>query len=326
MSVYRSRVIGLVLIALALATVAFSSQLWPRPIAGIAVAVPVPGPPTVGECVPNSGTTPWNPEGAGVHQPGTHPYLYPRLGVSVCDGIRYGEVTAVIAEPSTAVVTVGADGTITAVTDSNTDSCTLAALRYVGSPTGGQQPQRALSFWYVVPAIDAVASRPSVRQAAAGQHWLACIIFLQQDTYGGVGDLPPSYDSSLRSALQTGVYRDQLGNCFADIDANSSIPTVCGDPHRAETFGFGTTGHTPVGRAGLSRSCSQLISGLTRLPDITARGALAVQLQVTGSDGHLVTGAQIPANSDAVCSINATGGRKLAGSLLAIGTRPIPWT
>lgn len=66
----------------------------------------------------------------------------------------------------------------------------VAALQYVGSPTGGPRLEQALSFWYVVPAITSVPSRPSVRQEPAGQHWLACIIYLRQDTHGGVGDLP----------------------------------------------------------------------------------------------------------------------------------------
>lgn len=49
---------------------------------------------------------------------------------------------------------------------------------------------------------------------------------------------------SLRSALttMTGYDRDQLSNCVADADFNASVSTVCLDPHRAETFGFGTTG------------------------------------------------------------------------------------
>lgn len=110
-----------------------------------------------------------------------------------CAGVRYGEVAAVIADPSKATVTVGADGTITAVIDTNSEICTLAALRYVGWAIGGPRLEGTLSFWNVAPAVDSVPSRPSVRQAAAGQHWLACIVFLRQDTFGGVGQVPPSY-------------------------------------------------------------------------------------------------------------------------------------
>lgn len=324
--VHRSRVVGLVLIALVLSTVAFSSQLRPQVVAGVAVAVPVSGPPAVGACVPESGSTTWNPEGTAVQQPGTHAYLYPQLGVGACAGVRYGEVAAVIADPSKATVTVGVDGTITAVTDSNSDLCTLAALKYVGWATGGRGPEGTLTFWHMAPAVDSVPSRPSVRQEAAGQNWLACIVFLRQDTFGGVGQVPPSYDSSLRNALMTGYDRDQLGNCVADADFNATVSTVCRDPHRAETFGFGTTGPAASSRAVLIRSCTELITQLTRLPDITAAGALAVELQVSDSTGKFVATDQIPPGSDAVCGINATAGRKLTGSLIAKGAHPIKWT
>ena len=324
--VYRSRIIGLVLIAVVLCTVAFSPQLRPQAVPGEAVAVPVPGPPAVGLCVPKTGTTPWNPEAAGLDQSGTHRYVYPQLVISQCVGARYGEVAAVIAHPTRPAVTVGADGTITALTDSNMDDCSLAALTYIGSPSGGPRLERTLSFWYVLPSVDSVASRPSVLQEAAGQHWLACIVFLQQNPdSGGRGDLPPSYRLSLRDALATGYDHDQLGTCDTDVDVNDSVPTVCSAPHRVETFGVGSTGKTVISRARLSASCSRLISRLTRLSDITAHGALAVQLQITDSNGGAVTAAHIPANSQAVCGINATAGRRLAGSLLAIGAHPIPW-
>jgi hypothetical protein len=154
---------------------------------------------------------------------------------------------------------------------------------------------------------------------------LACIVFLHQDPDSGGGDLPASYGLSLRHALTTGYDRDQLGVCVADVDVNDIVPTVCGDSHRAELFGVGSTGKAAVDRAQLTESCGRLISRLTRLPDITAGGALAVQLQITDGNGGSVTAAQIPANSQAVCGINAAAGRKLAGSLLAIGAHPIPW-
>lgn len=324
--VHRSRVVGLVLIALVLSTVAFSSQLRPQLVAGVAQAAPVSGPPAVGACVPQSGTMTWNPEGTAVQQPGSHAYLYPQLDVGPCAGVRYGEVASVIADPSKATVTVGVDGTITAVTDSNSEVCRQAALRYVGWAIGGSRLEGTLSFWNVAPAVDSVPSRASARQEAVGQHWLACIVYLRQDTFGGVGQVPPSYDSSLRSALLTGYDRDQLGNCVADADFNASVSTVCRDPHRAETFGFGTTGPSSSSRAVLIRSCTELITRLTRLPDISAAGTLAVELQVSDSTGQLVATDQIPPGSDAVCGLNATGGRQLAGSLIANGAQPIRWT
>jgi hypothetical protein len=250
--------------------------------------------------------------------------MYPQLVISPCRGVRYGEVAAVILDPSRPTVTLGADGTITALTDSNMDNCSMAALTYIGSPSGGPRLQRALSFWYVLPATDSVASRPSARQEAAGQHWLACIVFLRQNPDGD-GELPPPYGSALRDALRTGYDRDSLGTCVADVGLDDRVSTGCSDPHLAEIFGVGSTGKAAVSRAQLSKSCGRLISLLTRLSDITAGGALAIQLQVTDSDGELVTAPQIPADSEVVCGINATAGRKLVGSLLAIGTHQIPW-
>ena len=80
-----------------------------------------------------------------------------------------------------------------------------------------------------------------------------------------------------------------------------------------------------MSRAVLDQACRLLICQLTRLPGITAGGALAVQPQITNSVGQLITTIEIPANDGVVCSLHAAGGRELTGSLLAIGAHPIPW-
>ena len=180
------------------------------------------------------------------------------------------------------------------------------------------------TIWYPIPMIGTATSMPSVRQQATGQRWLACITYPENSADGTMTDPPGPYDSRLQGALVTGAARDQLGSCLTGIDLIQGNSTGCLDVHRGEVFGYGYTGDEPVSRTELQRTCQEVITELTRLPDITAGGDLVVQMEVTDDDGRLVTDARIPARSNAVCGLRSTV-KKLHGSLLAIGHNPIPW-
>jgi hypothetical protein len=286
----------------------------------------VTGPPAIGDCVLYSGSAPWNPLDTtpDVAVAGTSSYSYPSLRISRCTGTRYGEVVAIISRPVKPVVTVSADGGTT-VADPNLDRCQVAAWRYIGVAA---VPTPMFTFWYPAPMTGTAASMPSAQQQAAGQDWLACITFPQRgaNADGVTTDPPEAYDSRLQGALLTGADRDLLGSCMTGIDLTTSDSAGCAQAHQSEMFGYGSIDDKPLSRAELQHTCREVVAQLTRLPDITAGGALAVQLQITANnDGHVIRAAHLPAASSAVCGLNTTGHGHLHGSLLALGHNPIPW-
>lgn len=318
---------GMLVIGVALLVMAVVPALNPSAVRGTAVAAPVPGPPSVGDCVRYSGSEPWNPHDPTPDLTGSTLNPYPTLQIDRCAGSRYGEVVALIADPVKRVVTANADGS-GSVFDPNLNTCRSAALPYMGLPAADHAGSlQILTYWYPTPVLGLgmAASTPSLRQISAGQHWLACIGFPQGDIASAWTDPPSRYDTPLRGAILTGADRDDLGSCVIDVDPVQSQPTSCTDLHRGEIFGDGFTGNQSVSRAELERTCQGLIAELTRLPDITAGGALAVQLMVTGSDHQPVTAALEPAASEAVCGLETTGHRQLSASLLARGRTAIPW-
>ena len=321
----RAGLAGVLVLAVAVLAVVVAPNLSPRAITGIHVSVEVPGPPAIGDCVLYSGSSPWNPRATtpDVAVAGTSSYSYPRLRVGPCTGTRYGEVVAIIPHPVKPVVTVSADGGTTVV-DPNVDRCQLAARRYIGAAA---VPTPMFTFWSPIPMTGTAASMPSVRQQAAGQHWLACITFpLRGANADGVATDPPgAYVSRLQGALLTGADRDLLGSCVTGIDLVTSDAVGCAGTHQGEMFGYGSI-EKPASRAELQHTCREVIAKLTRLPDITAGGALAVQLRITAdNDSQVIRAAQVPADASAVCGLNTTGHGHLHGSLLALGRNPIPW-
>jgi hypothetical protein len=256
---------------------------------------------------------------------GTRSYSYPRLEIRRCSGTRFGEVVAIIPHPVKPSITVSEDGGISEVTDPNLDICQAAGWQYLGLRSGkpsGRTPMFAI--WYPIPMIGTAASMPSVRQQATGQRWLACITYPESSADGTMSDPPGAYDSRLQGALATGAARNQLGSCTTGIDLIEGRPTGCPDVHRGEAFGYGSTGDKPVNRTELQGTCREVIADLTRLPDITAGGNLAVQMEVTDNEGRLITESRVPGSSNAVCGLTTTA-KALHGSLLAIGHNPIPW-
>jgi len=313
---HRQRV-GLVVIGVAVVLVAVVAGLRPHLVAGAPQATPVPGPPTVGDCVldpllgPQPGTTVTATSG------GTVP-VYPAQQIRPCSRIRYGEIVSVIATPARTVVKD--DGAGRYLDDPNLDSCYPVALQYVGIPT-----QPILRFWQLFLQTTTAMSGPSPRQEAAGQHWAACIVTLRPADASPDPSAVQRYGSSVRGALQTGRQRNQLGNCVPAVDWIDSGAGVCGRPHALEVLAIGDSGEHPVTRSQVELTCQQLVRQLTAIPDPTAGGALSIQLRVQDGSSTAITTAQIPSHSYLGCGVTTTGTRKLGGSLIALGRQPIPW-
>lgn len=313
-------------LCVALTLVVVITGLRPHLVPGAGQAAPVTGPPVVGDCVvdPLPAPTlmsPNVPAGSG----GTVP-VYPAQQIQPCTAARYGEVVAVIGKPGPTVLK-GDDANGRYLDDPNEDSCYTAAFGYLGMTT-----KPLLSYWQTYLLISVAVSRPSLRQHAAGQRWAACIVALPAPDPGpeptSRTPAAPQYVGSIRDALHTGQERDQLGICLTTVDWLSGFTVgACGKPHAVELLASGDSGDRPVPRERIQATCQQMVGQLTAMADPTASGALSAQVHITdrNSSTPIIT-PQIPAHSVLQCGVVATGTRKLAGSLIALGTRPIPWT
>lgn len=287
----------------------------------------MPGPPVVGDCVLDPIGTSWdNPAVAGSALSGAPTtYAYPRLAMKPCQGSRYGEVTALIQTATEPVISISSDGTF--VNDANVETCSPAASEYVGIAMVGTQRAPLDGVWYPSQTVDAAASVPSIRQAAAGQHWLACIVYLgaSAGSQQTVAD-QERYDGPLRGSMSSGQQGNRIGTCAtgSDLTGGTLGLTGCGVVHRSEIFATGGSDARPLSRTNLQASCDRVVAHATGIPNITTAG-FTVQVLAIDSTGAHVTSASIPAGLNLSCGVTAEHERKLDGSLLALGDRPIPW-
>ena len=309
--------VGLIVICSAVLLVAVITGLRPDRVTGVAQATPVAGPPAVGDCVmdplpkPELGATTPVLANSG----GTVP-VYPAQQMQPCTGLRYGEITAVIATPKPTLVT-GDDTNGRFLNDPNEASCSEPAQQYLGITT---QPAQG-SFWQGrILQFNIALSRPSTRQEAAGQRWAACIVTLPASDQASA---PPLYIGSLRDAVHTGRYRDQLGDCISNFDWDGGLIS-CAQLHILEVMGWGDSGDHPVTGEQVESSCQQLVHQLTAMPDPTAGGALSIQIGVREGNRIAIHPSQVAAHSAISCGVT-TGNRELRGSLLGLGRQPIPW-
>lgn len=303
---------GLVVLAAAL-TLAVVPALGPRTVDGAAAAVPVDGPPAIGDCVsepvelyPGYGNTT------------AAAYIYPQLAMAPCTDTRFAEVVMVIADPVQPQVTI--EGSSLTIVDANQTRCETASAAYTGtSATIDVSGTR----WSPVVTVQSSLSRPSPRQKAAGQHWIACLISAPGATYPE--QAPAPYDGTLRDAVTTGNARDRTGACPDGTDLDTGFAQgSCTRPHTGQLLATAAlAGDTP--RAQLVQSCAAVSRRLIGLPDPTAQGALTTLLQV-GPQPGTTTEDPVPAGRSVRCGVSAAGERTLSGGLIGLGTRPLPWT
>jgi hypothetical protein len=227
--------------------------------------------------------------------------------------------------PAEPVMGVGSDGTF--ANDPAVDTCAPSASRYIGLAMTGSQRAPLPGGWYPSQTVEAAAAIPSQRQAASGQHWLACIAYLGASPVNSLAVADQErYDGSLRDALSTGHQRNRIGTCAtgADLTGGEEGLVGCAHAHRSELFAAGGSGTDIVKRADLQQSCDQVAHRLTGIPDLLTAG-FTVEVQAIASSGVPITAASIPAGVNVSCGVTARNGRQLNGSLLALGRQPIPW-
>ena len=315
------RALGSVLIGCVLATLVVVAAVQPHRVAGTAVATPVSGPPTVGDCVldplPDAAV-----DCAVVNAPmrAADP-AYPQLRrVEPCAGNRYGEVLAVIDRPARLAVR-GNDAEGRYLDDPNWDSCSQTMLRYLGVPADLMS-----GVWRGGVMTTVALFAPTSRQQAAGQHWASCVVTPRAVDPVSPTASPAPYRGTLRDAYRSGNERNRLGYCSPSTDAGAGLELLpCTAPHRLELFAYGDSGGRTASRHQFQTSCGQLVRSVTGVDIAGAGSQLAPTINIIDSQDHLVTGDTVRPHSSLVCAVASTGGRQLGGSLLALGRTPIPW-
>lgn len=298
-------------------SVAVVPALRPTLIDGVATAVPIPGLPSVGDCVTEP--IPYSSLWISLHNPPTDgTVVYPALTIEPCDGPRYGEVVAVI--PAPVVVTVQVDGQNWSVNDRNRDTCWSASASYLGIPGGTADLQ-----WVPLVSAPSLVSQPLPRQHAAGQNWLACLTYVQSGDTVDPGTTVAPYTGTLRDAATTGNQTNRLGYCGDDAAALSGGDGGCERPHRYQQLAIAPTGASRVSAASTHTTCTDTANVLVGR-DVTSSGDLEVVVTVADDNGLPVSvDGDVPPNATLHCTIAATGGRLLTGSVIGLGDRPIPW-
>ena len=153
-------------------------------------------------------------------------------------------------------------------------------------------------------------------RSAAGQSWLTCTVF--PATRG-------SYTGRIENAFPGGRLPDIFGVCEdAEHPDISSNPQHCGAPHLVEQLAVGqvidpqvTTG------ADLAPACELVAQRMMQTSDPTFGGELTLFTYpaVVEYDSDAIAGLSTVVS----CLIKATDGRELAGSLINLGDRPLPF-
>lgn len=169
--------------------------------------------------------------------------------------------------------------------------------------------------------VNVITMSPTALQQAFGQHWVVCVV---TPLISG-----SAYTGSVRGVLATGRVPVAFAECTAGLYVlTGSIP--CDQPHPYELF---ASAELPVSfrdQSGLDADCRVIAATATRIPDLTAGGALDVRAVPfhQNADGATVTGlpdGPSDVGAQAVCLIGVTGDRLLRGSLFGLGTAPLPW-
>jgi len=296
---------GLVVLLLALAVAVIIPNLTPKHIAGVASVTPPPLPPAVGDCILETFSTgsEMTPTPKGLQPTYSHPSTGP------CHGTVYGQVSMLITNPTLLVKPDGSER------DPNYNRCPGNG-DYEDLPAGSDAGT-AYGHWNVQLLAGTYLIGPTPRQAAAGQHWAACVIALSQDqTSQARGFAEPI--SQWRHSRQIA---EAVGQCM--LATSSGGGTDCSITHAVEDFGYTTGPFTPD----LATSCRKLVEDLTGMTDSTAGGQLNVEVLSYDANGNQVTTAKQRTQNDTnqVCTVNGGGRSFLKGTLLALGGRPVPF-
>ncbi|MBM9468433.1 hypothetical protein [Nakamurella leprariae] len=153
--------------------------------------------------------------------------------------------------------------------------------------------------WDPAVEIGVLLVGPTAAARSAGERWSACVVAPDR----GRG----APDQRIGARDLTG-----LGVCTA-VGPDGDEPVACSELHTRETLAWlASRGGTPTDEQ-LLTSCRERIAQRTRMADPTADGALRIAVEPP-------TGRAL-----ADCSVTVTGDRPLQGTLVGLGSRPLPY-
>lgn len=302
---------GALIVAVVLAAAIVAPSVSGRRIAGLAVAVPVAGPPSTGDCV-TWVADPW-PRFDDPAPLDDDIFDYPTVTVGACAGPIVGEVMSVdpTAQPPARI----------SATDylSQISQCPIDAISYTGSiaPVVGLASGASI-VWAARLEFRYTRTGPDRAQRAQGQQWSACVI--------GSADGSP-YSGRLHDVLTDGTLPTAFGTCLSSGDPSRSDRLTCDRPHPAEILATTTLGPRAVGGADLRQACADYARRALRTTDPTRGGAIHLQVVVTGERGgativEATSGAFT--NSSAECDAVARSGTTFVRSLIGVADGPLP--
>ncbi|MET3805206.1 hypothetical protein ABIB25_002206 [Nakamurella sp. UYEF19] len=296
---------GLVVLAVVLLAAVVVPQLTPRRLAGTAVTVPVPPPPSVGDCL----LKPVDPD-QQVRAPD-----HAAVSTGPCAGPRYGEVVSVL--PVAAEPAFPQDGSDGPPVDPNVNICAQDVIGYLGlgsrpghpgDPTIFGHPASLFTYWSpVVLSSFLFVAGPDALQRTMGQQWIACVSYVPDP----VSRRATHYDHTVRNAFRDGAPPANYASCLRTVSAGTLDLVDCSLPHPAEIFGY-TFADNTVPRSALNSTCAALTRKLTGMTDPSAGGRLT-SAAVAGSGGGALS-----------CVVTADVGHQLVGPLMNLGNGPVP--
>ena len=307
---------GLVALLLALCVAIVVPNLAPQRIRGAATLSPPPPPPVAGSCVLQA----FDLTSVALSGPTGLQPVYPQPSTGPChgQGVVYGQISAVIADPSYPLLL---DSSGQDPTDARCPGAGPAEDLPAGSDAG-----TSYGHWHVGLLTATVVIEPTARQAAAGQHWLACAIAVTQSRSTTVSPYLLNQARGLSAPIsqwrRSRPVAQAVGQCLITSSSIDST-TDCSITHAAESFGDTTS---PLTRS-LIDSCRILIGNLTGMPDPTAGGRLHLQVLSYDTNGNQVTATAQQTSTDTgqVCMIDGGGRTYLKDTLLALGDQPVPF-
>lgn len=315
------RPIGIGLVIVALAAVMVLPVLSGLPSSGTAVPIALPAPPAVGDCAVHLTGAAWYPRST------------PRR-VSVSD-LQFGSCRGRVA--GEVVAFWATEGEMAGAPRSRrAGPCYPSMVVYAGLAVTGAAAESV--SWRPAISYQAYLVIPSELERRAGRDWFACVIAPGSEH---------AYYGRLRDSFPAGTLPVGFGSCWVAGDAGQLLgPTDCTQPHTAQLLATGWSGNSGPGYGGwgyggsggsggsdasgegsggpgdaVTASCRQVAGALMEVDDATRGG----ELLVVADRMDLLTQTW-PGNPATIgCFVAATEQRQLAGLVLALGDRPVPF-
>jgi hypothetical protein len=304
------RLLGGIVFLVVLAAAIVAPNVSQRRVAGSAVPITVPGPPSRGDCVTSLADVNGELQGGGF---GVGDEIeVPAPGLGPCAGPIVGEVVSV--QPN-----AGVPQRLPAPRYQELMSeCGLSSIYYTGTvpPVVDGSSGAAAIVW--APAINFQFTYvgPSRLQRLVGQQWSACVI--------GAPFARP-YEGRLRDVLSRATLPSVFAHCWRTAAMLDSEQVDCDEPHAVELLATTGLGSTPLTATEVHRSCTVFAGRMMRTDDPTRGGALSYSiLDFRDTEVAVPPSAEPLSDTYITCIATTRGGLRLTGSLVGVGNGPLP--